>query len=137
MARRQIAAQQLILLVGCPRLARADLQVGVAAEDLALGRGRLELGGEHPDRDAGRTFDAARAIGDRLAATEANPAQRFVELARVAAAKFGEHLPFDLARKIRTRARVRYEEFREAEGCAHPRTSFVGYECLYAAGKRG
>ena len=38
MALGEIAAEQLILLVGGPRLAGADLEVGVAAEQLALGR---------------------------------------------------------------------------------------------------
>jgi hypothetical protein len=119
-ARREVAAQQLILLVGGPRLARGDFKVGMAAHHLALGRARLELCGEHADRDAGRTIDAARAVGDRLAAAKADPAKRFVKLAGMAAAKLGEYLPLDLARQVRARARVRYKELGKAKGCAHP-----------------
>src|SRR4029079_13079126 len=85
-AHREIAAEQLVLLVGSPRLARANLEVGIAAEDLALGGAGLELGGKDPHGDAGRTFDAAWAIGDGLAAAEADAPERLVELARVAAA---------------------------------------------------
>ena len=55
-------------------------------EQLALSRGGFELGGEHADRNAGRAIDAAGAISDRLAAAEADPAERFVELVRLAAA---------------------------------------------------
>ena len=119
----EIAAKQRILLLGGPRLARADLEVGVAAEQLALGRAGFELGGEHADRNAGRAIDAAWAIGDRLAAAEADPAERLVQFAGMAAVKLGEDLPLDLARQVRARARVRHEEFRKAEWCAHPRTS--------------
>ena len=50
---REIAAEQLILLVGRPRLARADLEIGMAAKQLALGCARFELGGEDSNRDAG------------------------------------------------------------------------------------
>src|SRR5438477_11693803 len=95
----------------------------MAAQDLALGRVGLELGGEDAHGDAGGAIDAARAIGDRLAPAEADTAQSFVQFARVAAGQLGEDLPLHLARQIRARARVRDEEFREAEGCAHPATS--------------
>ena len=95
----------------------------MAAQELALGRIRLELGGEDADGDAGGAIDAARAVGDGLAAAEADPAQGFIQFAGVPPAELGENLPLDLARQIRARARVRYEEFREAEGCAHPRSS--------------
>src|SRR6185503_3568919 len=122
-ANGEIAAEQLILFFGGPRLARADLEVRMAAQQLALCRAGLELGGEHAHGNTGGTVDAARAIGDGLTSTEADPAQSFVEFAGVAAGESGEDLPLDLARKIRTRARVRHEEFREAEGCAHPGTS--------------
>ena len=127
-ARGEIAAEQLVLLLGRPRLARADLEVGVAAQQLALGGGGFELRGEDPDGDAGRAVDAARTVGDRLAAAEADAAQGLVELARVAAAELGEDLPLDLARQIRARARVRDEKFGKAEGCAHPRPHSNGYE---------
>src|SRR6185369_914592 len=43
-----------------------------------------------------------------------------VQLARMAAAELGEYLPLDLAREIRARARVRYEELGKAKWCAHP-----------------
>ena len=92
----------------------------MAAQQFALGAVRLELGGEDPDRDAGRAIDAAWPIGDGLAAAEADAAESFVQFTRVTAAEFGEYFPLDLAREIRARARVRYEELREAEGCAHP-----------------
>ena len=82
MAGREIAAEQLILLLGRPRLAGGDFEIGVAAHQLALGGVGLELGGEHADRDAGGAVDAARPIGDGLAAAEADPAERVVELAR-------------------------------------------------------
>src|SRR6185369_7788092 len=134
---REIAAEQLILLVRGPRLAGADLQVGMLAEQLALACGRLELGGEHAHGHAGRTFDTAGAVGDRLAAAEADPAERLVELARMAAAQFSEHLPLDLARQIRARRRVRHKELREAKWCAQPGVPRSnGYETLYAAGER-
>ena len=125
MARGEVAAQQLILLVGGPRLAGVDLEVGMAAQELALGRAGLELGGEHAHRNAGRAVDAARAVGDRLAAAEADPAQCLVELAGVAAAQLSEHLPLNLAGQIRARARVGDEESGKAEGCAHPGTSLA------------
>ena len=83
-------------------------------------RGGFEFGGEDADRDAGRAVDAAGTVGDGLAAAETDPAERLVELARMAARKLGEHLPLDLARQIRARARVGHEEFRKAKWCAHP-----------------
>jgi two-component system, cell cycle response regulator CtrA len=127
---REIAAKQRILLLGRPRLAGGHLEVGVAAEDLALGRIGLELGGDDPDRNAGVAVDAARPVGDRLAAAKADPPKRFVEVARAAAIELGEHLPLDLARKIGAWRRVGYEELREAEWCTH------GYRLVYASGKR-
>src|SRR5205085_4163180 len=110
MTLRQIAAKQLILLVGGPRLARADLEMGVPAKQLALGRAGLELAGKHADRNAGRAVNAARAVGDRLTAAEADAAEGLVQFAGVAPVELSEHLPLDLARQVRTRARVRYEE---------------------------
>ena len=95
----------------------------MAAHQLALGAVGLELGGEDADRDAGGAIDAAWPIGDGLAAAEADAAQSLVEFTRVTAAEFGEYFPLYLAREIRARARVRYEELREAEGCAQPVTS--------------
>ena len=53
----------------------------MAADALALGGARLELAGDDADRDAGGAIDAARAISDGLAAAEADPAERVVELA--------------------------------------------------------
>ena len=77
----QIAAQQLILLLGRPGLAGGDLEVGVAADELALGGAGLELLGDDADRDAGRAIEAGGAVGDVLAAPEADPPERVVELA--------------------------------------------------------
>ena len=82
-ARAQIAVEQLKLLLGRPGLAGGDLEVGVALEHLALGGARLELAGDDADRDAGRAIDAAGPVGDRLAAAEADPAERVVELGRM------------------------------------------------------
>ena len=84
MARSQIAAEQSILLLGRPRLARRDFDIRVAAEQFALGRAGLELVGANADRNARRTIDARRAIRDRLRAAEPDPPERFIELARVA-----------------------------------------------------
>ena len=75
----QIAAQQLILLFGRPGLAGGDLEVAIAADDAALGGARLEIAGDDADRDAGGAIEAGRAIGDVLAAPEADPAERVVE----------------------------------------------------------
>src|SRR5438270_496295 len=69
----------------------------------------------------GPDIEAAWTVSDRLAAAEADSAERFVELAGVAAAELSEHLPLNLARQIRARARVGDEEFREAKWCAQPR----------------
>jgi len=120
MPNREIAPKEMVLFIGGPRLARVDFEVRVAAEKLALRRIRLELGGEDANRDAGRAIDAAWTVSDGLAAAEADAAERLVELARVAACELSKNLPLDLARKVRTRARVRDEELREAEWCAHP-----------------
>src|SRR5204862_6111820 len=100
----------------------ANLKVGVAAEDLALGGAGFELSREHADRDAGRTFDAARAVRNGLAAAEADSAQRIVEFAGVASAVLSKHLPLHLARKVRARARDRHNELRDADCCALTRT---------------
>src|SRR6185503_3432670 len=134
MTNGEIPPQQLILFLGRPGFARAHLEIGVTAKQLALGRARLELEGEDPHGDAGRAIDAAWPISDRLTAAETDPAQCFVELARVAARELSEHFPFDLARKVRARARIRDEKLWEAERCAHPRPHSNGYEALYAAG---
>src|SRR5437016_14049995 len=96
----------------------------------------IELGGEDAHRDAGGTIDAAWAIGNRLAAAEADPPQSLVQFAGVPAVEFGEHLPLDLARQIGARTGVRDKKLREAKGCAHPRPHSNGYRSLYAAGKR-
>src|SRR3954447_10791302 len=117
----KIASQQMILLVGRPRLACADLQVSVATQQFPLGRVRLELGRQDSNRDARRAVNAARPVGDRLTAAEADSAQCFIEFSRVAAAELSENLPLDLAREIRARARVGHKEFGKAEWCAHPR----------------
>ncbi len=118
MADLEIALQQLVLLLRRPRLARGDFQVRMLAKHLALrGVGR-ELGRENANRHAGRAVDAAWTVGDRLAAAESDPPERLVELARMAARQFREHLPLDLARQIRTRRRIGHEEFREPERCA-------------------
>src|SRR6185503_13595804 len=124
------------LLVGGPRLAGIDLEVGVTAQQFALGCAGFELRGENSNRNAGGAIDAAWPVGDGLAAAEPDPAQRFIQFARMAAGEFGENLPLDLARKIRTRARVRHEKLREAERCAHPRPRSNGYTAVYATGKR-
>ena len=132
MAGAQIAAQQLILLLGRPGLAGGDLEVGVALQHLALGRVGLEFAGDDADRDAGRAIEAGRAVGDVLAAAEADPAERVVELAGMRAGELGEHLPLGLARDVRARRGRGHEETREAEGCAQfDSTGPVGCACLY------
>ena len=50
----------------------------------------------------------------------ADAAQGLVQFAGMTPVELGEDFPLDLARQIGTRARVRDEEFRKAEGCAHP-----------------
>ncbi len=62
--RRKVAAKKLILLLGRPRPARADFDIGMAAQQLALGCSRLELGGEHAHRNAGGAIDATWPICD-------------------------------------------------------------------------
>ena len=60
-----------------------------------------------------------------------------LNLPDMAAAKLREHLPLDLARKIRARRRVGHEELGKAKWCAQsrmPRSN--GYEILYAADQR-
>ena len=55
----------------------------MAPHQLALSPARFELAGDHSDRDAGGAIDAARAVGDRLAAAEADAAERLVQFAGV------------------------------------------------------
>src|SRR3546814_9069837 len=86
-AREQIGAQKLILLVGRPRLAGGDDKVAVAAPVALLRLAGGEFAGAHAHRYAGRTIGAARPIGDRLDAAESDPTQRVVELVRIVARK--------------------------------------------------
>src|SRR6185503_4122549 len=132
----EVATEEAILLVGRPRLARIDLEVGVAAEEFALCGARFELGREHANRDAGGAVDAAWSVGDGLAAAEADAPERFVQFAGMTAGEFGENLPLDLAREIRARARVRHEELGKPKRCAHPAPHSNGYAVVYATGKR-
>ena len=81
-------------------------------------RGR-KIGHWHADRYAGLAIEAAGAVGDRLAAAEADPAERFDQLVRVRALQFGEHLPLAAARQIGARRGARHEEAGEANGCRH------------------
>src|SRR5690606_40814701 len=94
--------------------------VGMAAHQLALSSVGRELVGEHADRNAGGTIDAARPVGDRLAAAETDAAQRFVEFIGIAAAKLSEHFPLDLARTVRTGRRLGHQKLGKAKWCAHP-----------------
>src|SRR3546814_11551451 len=61
-AREQIGAQKLILLVGRPRLAGGDDKVAVAAPVALLRLAGGEFAGAHAPRYAGRTIGAARPI---------------------------------------------------------------------------
>src|SRR3546814_1168597 len=79
----------------------------------------MELAGHDADRNAGRAIDAARPVGDALAAAEADPAQRVVEFDGMLSAQLGEHLALRLARQIGAWRRRRHEETGEAERCAH------------------
>src|SRR3546814_3033432 len=97
---REIAAQQIILLVGRPRPAGAHVEIGVAAQHPALGGVGVEFVGDDADRLARGATRAARAIRDRLAAAEPDPAERVVQFGGVRAGKLGEHLPFLPPRQI-------------------------------------
>ena len=119
------------MLLGRPGLAGGDLEVAVAAEQLALGRARLEFAGDDADRDAGRAIDAARAIGDLLAAAEADPAQRLVELAGVRPLSSVNTLRSALPGRYGQGDGVRHEETRKAEGCAHRLTSLEWFRDLF------
>ena len=139
---REIAAQQLILLLGRPGLAGGDLEIGVALEDAALGRAGLEFLGDDAHRDAGRAIEAGGAIGDVLAAPEADPAERVVELAGMRPRKLGEHLPLGPARQIGARRGRGHEETRKAERCAQVNStgSMIALVVMMPAtrdGKRG
>jgi hypothetical protein len=118
MAAGEVTAQQLILLFGRPRLAGGDFEVGMTAQHPALGGARLELAGHDPDRDAGGAIEAGGAVGDRLAATKADPSERLVQVAGMVSAQLGEHLPLRLARQIGAWRRAGDEESREAKRCA-------------------
>src|SRR5205085_1176840 len=120
MACREITAEQLVLLLGRPRLAGGDFEIAVPAKQFALAGGRLEFGGHDPNRHAGRAIDAARTVGDRLAAAETDAAERVVELTGVAAGQLGEDFALNLAGQIGARRRIGHEELRKAEWCAQP-----------------
>ena len=81
----KVTSEQLILLIRGPRLAGADIKVGVATEQLSLRCGRLEFGGKHANRNASRAVDAARTIRDRLTSAKTDPTKGFIKFASVAA----------------------------------------------------
>ena len=78
-----------------------------------------EFAGRHAHTAAGIAARAGGPVGDRLAAPETDPPQRFVQLVRIFAAQFSEHLPFALARQVRTRRWAGHEKAREANRCGH------------------
>ena len=117
-ARAQIAAKQFILLLRRPRLAGGDFEVAVAPKHPAMIGAGLEIGGDDPDRNAGRAIEAARPVGDVLAPAETDPAERVVQLSRMRPGQLREDLPLGLAIQIRARRRRGHEEAWEAEGCA-------------------
>ena len=90
----EIILQQLILLVGCPRLAGFDDQILVAPDQLALGVAGTKFIGQHPHRDTGLAIQTTGAIGDILAAAEPDPAQRIVQFFGMGTVQFGKHLAF-------------------------------------------
>ncbi len=119
MTRGEIGAEQRILFFGRPRLARRGDQIAVAAQVALLRTARCKFGRADAHRDARRTVGAAWTIGDRLAAAEPDPAERVVQLVRIVAAEFGEHLALGLARQIGTRRRAGDKKARKTERCGH------------------
>jgi hypothetical protein len=79
MPRAEIALEQLELFAGRPRAAFDRDQPGIALEVAALGGGRLEFARRDPHRHAGPAIRAARAVGNRLAAAEPDPAERIIQ----------------------------------------------------------
>jgi hypothetical protein len=82
----------------------------VAALVAALFRRGMELVRGDADRDAGPAIEAARAVGDGLAAAEADPPERVVERFGVRPLELGKDLPLGLASEVRARRRARDEE---------------------------
>jgi hypothetical protein len=106
----EIAAEQLILLLGRPGRAGLPLQVGIAPRDAALRAARLEQVDRDSGRQAGRAVGAGRAIGHRLAAPEAPQRQLVVHRNGIAAAQRGEHLPLFPVRQVGAGLRGGQEE---------------------------
>ncbi len=119
MALTQVTLQQVELLHRRPRTAQRHHQIGIARQGLALGRRGLEFLRHHPHRNAGRAFEARRAIGHGLAAAKTDPPQRIVERIGMGAAQLGEHLALAAARQIGTRRRAGDKEPGKANWCRH------------------
>src|SRR3546814_2958635 len=79
----------------------------------------VEFVGAYADRLARGATRAARAIRDRLAAAEPDPAERVVQFGGVRAGKLGEHLPFLPPRQIGAGRWAGYEEPRKSEWSGH------------------
>ena len=87
MAGAQIAAEQLVLLLGRPGLAGGDLEVARCGGGRGAGSRWAGIPGDDADRDAGGAIEAGGTVGDVLAAAEADPPERVVELAGMAAGR--------------------------------------------------
>lgn len=123
----QIAAKQFELFVGRPWAASRDDEVGIAAQDLALRRVRLEFVGKDADRDASLAVHTARPIGNVLAAAKTDAAQRFVEFAGMRAAEFGEYLSLGFSGQIGAGRRICNEEARKTDWCAHENPTLLNF----------
>src|SRR3546814_17707842 len=88
----------------------------------------VEFVGDDADRLARGATRAARAIRDRLAAAEPDPAERVVQFGGVRAGKLGEHLPFLPPRQIGAGRWAGYEEPRKSEWRSEERR--VGKACV-------
>jgi hypothetical protein len=107
------------LFVGRPGTTSADLQVSIALQYFPLGSVGLEPIRQYANGDACLAVDAARSIGDILAAAETDAAQRLVQFGCVCAVQFGEYLALGFAGQIGAGGRVCDKEARKADWCAH------------------
>jgi hypothetical protein len=102
--------QQIELFGGRPRAAFGDDEVVVHPQSAALRARGFELFRHHAHRDAGLAIEAARPVGDGLAAAETDPSERVVERFGVGALELGEDLALGLAGQVRARGRTGHEE---------------------------
>jgi len=117
------------------RTVHAELAGRVVDDPRPRGSSQQVVLDELVARVAGHVHDVrGRVLATVPRAVPLAMGEQVIEVGGLVADQMREHFALLSARQIRARAGVRYEELREAKGCAHPRPHSNRCRTLYATG---